>query len=62
MSYQITCVNMAVIPNERMIVKTVDTFEEAVDYCTNRNLKVGADYMGKYVYHYFEKIVGEDEE
>ena len=61
MSYQITCVNRAVIPWERTTVKTVDTYEEAVDYCANRNLTVGTDYM-KDAYHYFERIVGDEEE
>lgn len=62
MSYEITCVDKAVSPWKRTTVKTVDTYEEAVDYCANRNLTVGTDYMGEKVYHYFERITGEEEE
>ena len=57
MSYQITCVDRTEYPIKRFIVKTVDTYEEAVDYCANRNLTVGANYMGEKVQHYFERIV-----
>ena len=68
MSYQITCVDRRVRFGElnpfritRTKVKTVDTEREAMDYCVNRNVSVGSHYMGKDVYHYFERIGDEEE-
>ncbi len=69
MSYQIICVdrrwNPLVNLNGHRItrskVKTVDTETEAMDYCVNRNVSVGSHYMGKDVYHYFERIGDEEE-
>ena len=62
MSYRITCVDRREYPHKRFIVKTVDNYKEAMDYCANRNVSVGSNYMGKNVYHYYERIEDEGEE